>query len=294
MGQTYCLQGELTEARVHLRHAMDLVERVQVDEVTALVDGAGYRVMTYTFLSHVLWLQGEVDEALAVARRAVEIARSHHGAFTLSGSLYFLGWIYGWRREFTALNALNEELHDVTHAHKITAWSSTGEIFGDWHALLTKRHRKRLVKDKLKTVREHIGLRTPFKLGVLSQAVESDDVAAQILDEALELSRLSSEHWSDAELLRQKGERLTRANPQAAQTCLLRARDLAEQQGALSWQLRIATSIARLREAGHLPPSVQSGLREIYECFSEGFTTPDLVEAKTLLTDLERPPDTDV
>jgi predicted ATPase len=61
---------------------------------------------------------------------------------------------------------------------------------------------------------------------------------------------------------------------------------MARQQEALSWELRAATSLARLwRDQGR----VREGhdlLMPIYARFIEGFGTSDLVTARTLLDEL--------
>ena len=74
---------------------------------------------------------------------------------------------------------------------------------------------------------------------------------------------------------------------QEAEACFLKAIEIAQQQSAKLWELRAATSLARLwhgqgrrAEAGQL-------LAEIYGWFTEGFDTKDLQEAKALLEELE-------
>ena len=96
--------------------------------------------------------------------------------------------------------------------------------------------------------------------------------------------------WLTPELLRLKGELLLlQSTPAAAETVedlFRQALDWARRQGALSWELRAATSLARLlcdqdriREARDL-------LAPIYERFTEGFGTADLREAKRLIDTL--------
>jgi predicted ATPase len=58
---------------------------------------------------------------------------------------------------------------------------------------------------------------------------------------------------------------------------------LAIEQSALSWQLRAATSLARLRRDQRNVEEARNLLRPIYGKFTEGFATPDLTEAKHLL-----------
>jgi predicted ATPase len=51
-------------------------------------------------------------------------------------------------------------------------------------------------------------------------------------------------------------------------------------------ELRAATSLARLLKSGHRE-GARATLAPVYEWFSEGFNTPDLQAAKSLLSELQ-------
>ena len=71
-----------------------------------------------------------------------------------------------------------------------------------------------------------------------------------------------------------------------AEECFRKAIDVAQKQSAKSWELRAATSLARLwQQQGKIAEAHQL-LSEIYNWFTEGFDTKDLIEAKTLLEKL--------
>lgn len=73
-----------------------------------------------------------------------------------------------------------------------------------------------------------------------------------------------------------------------AEECFLKAIDIARQQQAKSWELRAATSLARLwREQGKRDEA-HAVLFEVYNWFTEGFDTKDLQEAKALLEELSQ------
>lgn len=91
------------------------------------------------------------------------------------------------------------------------------------------------------------------------------------------------------EALRVKGEVALRTTPgdsAEAEELFGRAVDLAHRQGALSWELRAATGLARLRRDQARPADVVALLKPVYERFAEGFDTSDLITAKTLLDNL--------
>jgi predicted ATPase len=97
-------------------------------------------------------------------------------------------------------------------------------------------------------------------------------------------------------LLRLKGEVLVlQSAPAAAETAedlFRQALGAARQQEARSWELRAATSLARLlRDQGRSVKAVIL-LQPIYDRFTEGFDTADLIAAKQLLAELgDTPPD---
>ena len=61
---------------------------------------------------------------------------------------------------------------------------------------------------------------------------------------------------------------------------------VAQEQGALSWELRTATSLARLLRNQGRPADAIACLRPVYGRFTEGFGTADLIAAKQLLDEL--------
>jgi len=66
----------------------------------------------------------------------------------------------------------------------------------------------------------------------------------------------------------------------------LSALDCARSQGAVSWELRAATSLARLRRDQGRSADAKGLLEPVYERFTEGFATTDLRAARALLDDL--------
>jgi predicted ATPase len=107
------------------------------------------------------------------------------------------------------------------------------------------------------------------------------------IDEALARSERTEERWCVAELLRIKGELILREGaPQTATVAeqhFLRSLDWARRQGALSWELRTSTSLARLQQDQGRIAEARNLLQSVYDRFSEGFETADLKIAKAYL-----------
>ena len=110
------------------------------------------------------------------------------------------------------------------------------------------------------------------------------------IEEEIARSERTAEHWAMAELLRVKGELLLlQGAPEAAaaaEDLFRQALDWARRQGALSWELRAATSLARLLRDRDRIGEARELLAPIYQRFTEGFGTADLQAAKRLLDEL--------
>ena len=71
-----------------------------------------------------------------------------------------------------------------------------------------------------------------------------------------------------------------------AEECFRGAIAIAQSQEGKSFELRAATSLARLWQGQGMPAKARSLLAPVYGWFTEGFDTADLVEAKALLDEL--------
>jgi predicted ATPase len=122
-------------------------------------------------------------------------------------------------------------------------------------------------------------------------ASERFDEALAIIDETIAKAEQNKEsYFSLAEFWRIKGEILLSAsasNVSAADGCFLQAIEQARQQGALSWELRAATSLARSRVRQNRLDEARSVLTSVYDRFTEGFGSCDLRAAKSLLDEIE-------
>ena len=106
------------------------------------------------------------------------------------------------------------------------------------------------------------------------------------IDEALALSERAELHVSMPELLRVKGDLLRlkgESEVMGPERLFRQALDLARRQGALSYELRAATSLARLLRDQDRSGDAVKILQSVYHRFTEGFDTADLKAAKALL-----------
>ena len=87
------------------------------------------------------------------------------------------------------------------------------------------------------------------------------------------------------EMLRLRGDlaALQDGTSKRAESWFRQSIALARQHFSLSWELRTATSLARLLQAQGRSTEAQETVREVYDRFTEGFDTADLRTARSLI-----------
>jgi len=111
----------------------------------------------------------------------------------------------------------------------------------------------------------------------------------RVLTEAEAAAQARGERFMAAELSRCQGElvlRQVRPDVAQAETCFQQALAVARRQQAKSFELRAATSLARLWQQQGKHQEAHDLLAPVYGWFTEGFDTADLQEAKVLLAEL--------
>jgi predicted ATPase len=110
--------------------------------------------------------------------------------------------------------------------------------------------------------------------------------ALREVDEALDIADRLNSRCQEAELHRIKGEILRGLDPSKeaeAGACFERSFEVARRQGARSWELRAAMSLGKLRHDQERREDAKRVLSEAYGWYTQGFGTPDLLDARALL-----------
>jgi predicted ATPase len=107
------------------------------------------------------------------------------------------------------------------------------------------------------------------------------------LGEARRFAEETGDRWALAEVMRLRGDvLLAMGDPAAAEAGYHEAIAVAQRQSAKLWELRTATSLARLWRDQGKPAEARDLLAPVYGWFTEGVGTPVLQDAKTLLEEL--------
>jgi predicted ATPase len=255
------------------------------------------RVTGRITLARVLWVQGFADRALKENQSNIDEALSRGHVLSLSNALAqaacpvaLLAGDLAAARRFTVM------LRRCTAEHALSVWRAYADCFDGELLLRSGDHAAglQLLQPAVQELRRAgFTIHLSSFLGTLAKGLSGAGQIAealQIVDEALASCERTGERWYLAELLRLRGEILAKGGAlngvAVAEALFHEALDVARSQGALSWELRAATSLAtfwhrqgRAREGCALLSSVTAR-------FSEGFGTADFHGAAGLLQDL--------
>jgi predicted ATPase len=292
VGMTMLSIGELAGARAHLDRAIGLYDPVEHRSLAARF-GADARIAILEWRSRALWLLGYPEAALkdVDAQRCREICQAAtlmHALAHSTATLLLCG-------NYAEISARARELIGLAEDKGSLYWKANGMMWEGCRSALTGSW-----SDAIETLTSALAdyrttgatVYTPFALAHLARAyagVGHLREAWRVIDEAITTTAKSKEKWSEAEIERVAGELaliLPEANAAQAEAHFERALGVAREQQAKSWELRAATSLARLWRDRGKSAEARDLLAPVYGWFTEGFDTPDLKEAKALLGEL--------
>lgn len=261
----------------------------------AYVYGQDVGVVCRQWSAWALWFLGYPDQALSMSRKTALLAQETSHPMTEVYIGVFTAMFHRFRREMEparklADNAARESVDQgfelfLASANAVKGSLLTVESMDDGIALM-----KEGVARWRATGAE---LFVPFFLALLAEAYGKAGRGAAglaALDEAMAIvdkSGKDGERLWDSELLRIKGELLLgNSDAVQAEACFQEALQIASRQGAKSWELRTSVSLSLLWKNQGRRKEAQELLKGIYGWFTEGFDTPDLINAKALLEEL--------
>jgi hypothetical protein len=259
---------------------------------------ADTRVTVRQILARTLWQQGFPDQAMRMAERAVEEAGATNDVVTMCDALYGGGCIVAlWIGDLDRAERFTRMLLDYSMRWSLPRWRAVGRCY---ESVLTMKRGDiagglRLLEAAVGRQDANLNLST-VRMMFLGDIAENLGRAGRIVEglaiveTAIKRSEAQGGSWMIAELLRVNGELvLMRGGSGAwmAETHFRRALDWARRQGALSWELRAATSLAQLLRGQGRTAEALTLLQPVYDRFTEGFDTADLKAAKLLLGGLQ-------
>jgi predicted ATPase len=206
-------------------------------------------------------------------------------------------WFYQFLHEVRAALEYAEATISLATEQGFPHWQARGVFLRGW-TLVHQGEAKEGIEQLTQGLRAFRAtgaeLARPYFLALLAEAhgtLGEPEAGLVVFTEALTLVDTIGERWYEPELYRLKGALLFQQssdNQIEAEHCFHHAISIAQSQQAKSWELRAATSLARLWQQQGKRQEAHDLLAPVYGWFTEGFDTVDLQEAKVLLDELER------
>jgi len=302
--------GDLPAAQADLEQGSALYDTTQ-HSAHSLLYGQDPGVSCKAFAAAAAWFLGLAEQALKRSEAAFALATKLSHPFTLVIALSWEAVIHQLRREAHAAQEKAEAVISLSAKEGFAFFLAWGTLLRGW-ALAEQGQGKEGIAQMHQglTALRGTGAETfrSYFLTLLAQAYEREGLIAEglgTLDEALTIMDKNGERLYEAELYRLKGELtfkkfgvrssesggpntqpLTPSTQAEAETCFLKAIEIARRRSAKSLELRAAMSLARLWQSQGKKTEAHKLLAEVYGWFTEGFDTKDLQEAKALLAKL--------
>ncbi|MCG8543843.1 MAG: AAA family ATPase [Alphaproteobacteria bacterium] len=292
LGHTACYFGDFPAARDYLEQSVAAYEPAKHEEHRQLA-GLDPCAAALATLGWTLWILGNPDAALKASNRSLDLALRLEHPQSIEHALTSAAYTHLLRREPDDVLKYSEAALDVSREHGFQMRIAMAELTRGWAYAAKGDHARGI--DALRAALSDYrntgsGAGEVFYLTLLAEASRlagriEEGLAA--IQDSYEVS--TDGHWWDAERDRQFGQLLERsADPNLghAEAYYERALATARRQSARSWELRAATSLARLWQRQDRVENARTLLQPVFVGFAEGFETPDLIEAKALLDEL--------
>jgi class 3 adenylate cyclase len=291
LGPSLLEYGKPAEADPVLARGVALADSVADTEFA--IYGEDPRIICRLFRGWARCLLGYPDMGLRLVGEGLARAHASNNPHAIARALAFLAQIHIFLRDAAGAERAGAEATDIARQHRFAQWLAWAQEQRGWAlcqlgdadqgvALLEEaRHHFQEVGESPITRALYYLAEGCFLAGRLEAALNHVETAHQHA-EANGGHHLRAEiHRLHAEVLQARG-----APTPEIEGHLRAALEISRSQGARLWELRAVTSLARLwHDEGKRHDALEL-LEPVYGSFTEGFDTPDLQEAKSLLNQL--------
>jgi TOMM system kinase/cyclase fusion protein len=295
LGVTLFYRGETTFASTHFVQGMALYDPQQ-HRAAVFLYGDDSGVICHGLAAWTLWILGYPEQGLARSQEAVTLAQQIAHPFSLGYALVFATMFHQFRREVRCTQERAEATIILTTEQGFPLWRARGAMLRSW-ALAHQGQAQDRSEQITQGLRSHRAtgseLLLPYFLALLADVHGmrgEPEAGLTALAEALALVDTTGDRWYEPELYRLKGAFLLQqnaANHAEAERCFHHSLEIARTQQARSFELRTATSLAKLWQQHGKRQEAHDLLAPVYGWFTEGFDMADLKDAKALLDELE-------
>jgi predicted ATPase len=291
LGSALLHLGKFADAAEHLREMRRLADTTSA-EFSSNVYGLHPRTAAPGFLSLADFASGYPIRAEAAAADAIDYAEQLGYLHNLCYALYWSNMTNIQLGKFDLVRERAVRLQSLGREEGYPQWAAFG-VFQEGVAIARLGDCENGVTQMQQGINDYRALDSvlylPFMESQLATALASighSDEAMSIINNAILQVQRTNELWFEAEIYRLQGDLHQQSATDAAEASYRRALDLARQQHAKTWELRAATSLARLLKDQGSSNQARELLDPVYKWFTEGHELPDLQDAKQLLEEL--------
>jgi len=296
LGQTLYYLGELSATRRHLEQSSAFyTPRSLVSQASR--DQAGTQIACLFFTDLTSWMLGYPDQALRTSYDGLALAHELSHPFTLAFAFEQVAMIHQFRREVQATRQQAEAMIALADEQGFAVFAPVGTILLAWTLTMEGERQEAITQigQAIATLRAGFDKINPdwalhyARLAEAYGAVGQTEEGLRSVADALALIDNTGFRVYEPELHRLRGELLlqqTGSDPSQVESCFHQALNVARRQQAKSWELRAATSLARLWQSQGKRSEALDLLTLVYGWFTEGFDTADLKDANVLLMEL--------
>jgi predicted ATPase len=284
--------GDFAESSRLLERAREFHMPPQHDAYNAMF-GIDPGMVARAMSSRPLWALGYPDRAMARSAETIALCRSQRQPVTFVFALIVAQGVHLYRGETAQAIMLGDEIVALCREYEFPQEAEWARGFQASAMALEGRTAEGVAQLRASLAALHAlrsGLTRTMFLSLLADALLRDGRAAEgleVIDEGFAHAERTIERGFLAELHRVRGELLLlQGDEAAAEASLRQALDVSRQQQARAFELRAATSLARLLLASGREPGARAALEPVYRWFTEGRTTADFVAARTLLSEI--------
>jgi predicted ATPase len=295
VGQLLFFAGNFARALEHFERSMELYDPSEHGTLAYAV-GMDRGVNAHVYAAWCYLYRGHPDQALALSETTVALAKRLDHPLSVAIALFFAGVVHLQRGELGSLRRCSDETVSLAERFGLPLYLGLGRVLrgcsrveaGEVEAGIAEMEQ---AVGELAGISSAIG--APQILCVLANALRAvgrHDDALGVLALAVRAPAEQQElHFYDSELHRLRADILLEAKSDAAEeaeTLLGRSLEIARSQAAKTFELRAATSLARMWQRQGKLDAARALLAPLCAWFTEGFGTRDLREAKALLDSL--------
>jgi predicted ATPase/DNA-binding winged helix-turn-helix (wHTH) protein len=293
LGISLHIAAEYDLARVELEAAVR--HGTRSERTTANFLGVEGGNLASGVLARCLWQQGHPDQAVKRARLTIEDATQMDHALTRCIALEYGITVFLWTGDLESAEELIDTLISCSGSNSMAPYVAVGsglkaEIAIRRGAPMGAIETLRRCLDALHAMPYEI-LSTPLTIALVQglAAIRQSAEGKRRIEETIQWVEENGEFYYLPELLRVKGNILLSMPPHTdeAEACFARSLELSRRQGALAWELRTTTDLAKLMASRGQSEKARALLEPVVRRFTEGLDTADLKAANGLLSTLD-------